>query len=277
MKHVEGNFKGVRNINHYYQAWLPEADIKAVIIIVHGLGEHSGRYMNLVNHFVPLGYAIYGFDLLGHGRSDGQREVLERFADYGDTLTIYYNMVKEWQVNQPIFLLGHSMGGLIVPEYLLEHQAWFKGAIISAPVIKAGDDVTPMTIILSKILARLAPKMGVQTVNASSLSHDPGVVDAYVNDPFVFHKKTPARLAAELLKNMQYVSTQLGKITLPFIAIQAGEDRLVHPDSAQMFFDLTGSQDKTVKIYTGFYHEVLNEPERARVLKDIEDWLEAHR
>jgi alpha-beta hydrolase superfamily lysophospholipase len=94
MNHTEGNFKGVRNVNIYYQGWLPEGDVKAVLLIVHGLGEHSGRYMNVVNHFVPFGYAIYGLDHIGHGKSDGVREVVERFEDYTDNLTIYYNMVK---------------------------------------------------------------------------------------------------------------------------------------------------------------------------------------
>jgi acylglycerol lipase len=94
MNHIEGKFKGVRNANIYYQGWLPDRGVKAILLIVHGLGEHSGRYMNVVNHFVPLGYAVYGLDLIGHGKSDGGREVVERFEDYIDNLMIYYNMVK---------------------------------------------------------------------------------------------------------------------------------------------------------------------------------------
>lgn len=138
MNHFEGHFKGVRDADSYYQAWLPETDVKAVLLIVHGLGEHCGRYMNIVNHFLPLGYAVYGFDLIGHGRSEGRREVVERFTDYTDTLTVYFEMVKGLQAGKPIFLLGHSMGSLIAATYLLDHSADFKGAVISAPLVKDG-------------------------------------------------------------------------------------------------------------------------------------------
>ena len=151
MNHIEGNFKGVRNANIYYQAWLPEGNVKAVLLVVHGLGEHCGRYMNVVNHFVPLGYAVYGLDHIGHGKSEGMREFVKRFEDYTDTLTIYYNMLKGWQTGKPIFLLGHSMGGLIASRYLIDHQANFKGAVISAPSIKVSDSISQVTIILGKI------------------------------------------------------------------------------------------------------------------------------
>jgi acylglycerol lipase len=276
MDRIEGNFKGMRNVNIYYQAWLPEGKVKAVILVVHGLGEHCGRYMNVVNHFVPLGYAVYGLDHIGHGKSEGRREFVERFEDFTDTLTIYYKMVKEWQRNEPIFLLGHSMGGLIASYYLLDRQANFKGAVISAPSIKVSDNISRATIIMGKILSVLAPKLGLLALDANAISRDPQVVTAYVNDPLVFHGKTPARLAAELLKAMQRITAEVDKITLPFIALQGGQDKLVDPAGAQMLYGRSGSKDKTLKVYEGLYHEVFNEPERGRVLKDVETWLEAH-
>lgn len=276
MNHPEGNFKGVRNTSIYYQGWLPDGGVKAVLLIFHGLGEHSGRYMNVVNHFVPLGYAVYGLDHIGHGKSDGGREVVERFEDYTDNLTIYYNMVKVWQPDKPIILLGHSLGGLIVAYYLLDHQAGFKGAIISAPMVRIPANITPMTITMGKILSSIAPKAGILRLDATGLSHDPEVVKAYVNDPLVFHGKTPARLAAEMLKAMLRVTAEAEKITLPFIALQGSADRLVNPGDAQLLYDKASSKDKSIKIYQGLYHEVFNEPERAVVLKDVETWLKAH-
>ncbi|MFN2269885.1 MAG: lysophospholipase [Anaerolineae bacterium] len=276
MDHIEGNFKGARNANIYYQAWLPDGDAKGVLLVTHGLGEHSGRYMNVVDHFVPLGYAVYGFDLVGHGKSEGAREVVERFTDYTDTLAIYYGMVKDWQAASPIFLLGHSMGGLIAPYYLLDHQADFKGAVISAPLVKVSDDTSQLTIIMGKILSTLLPRMGLLALDANSISRDPEVVKAYVNDPLVFHGKTPARLAAELLKAMLHVMAEADRITLPFIVVQGSEDKLVDPSGSQMLYDKASSIDKTIKIYQGLYHEVFNEPERNRVLKDVEVWLAAH-
>ncbi len=273
----EGNFNGVRSISHYYQAWLPEGDAKAVLLIAHGLGEHSGRYGNVVNHFVPLGYAVYALDFIGHGKSDGMREYVERFEDYTDTLTIFYHQVVGWQPDKPIFLLGHSMGGTIACYYLLDHQERFKGAIISAPLIKLSDTISPSTIRMGKILSRLAPKAGLLALDASLISRDPAVVAAYVNDPLVFHQKTTARLSAELLRAMLRVSAEIHKISTPFIAVQASEDKLVDPGGAQMLYDRASSNDKTLKIYPGLYHEVFNEPERTQVLGDVETWLEAHR
>ena len=276
MNYIEGNFKGVRNTNIYYQAWLPEGRVKAVLLFVPGLGDHCGRWMNVVNHFVPLGYAVYGFDHIGHGKSEGAREMVERFADYTDTLTIYYNMVKAWQTGKPIFLLGHSMGGLIASYYLLDDQDKFKGAVISAPAIKISESISPVTIILGKVLSVLLPKTGILPVDPNGISRDPEVVKAYANDPLVFHGKTPARLAAELLKAMRRVTAEADKITLPFITLQGSEDKIIDPGSAQMLYDKAGSKDKTIKVYEGLYHEVFNEPERARVLKDVENWLAAH-
>ena len=275
MKHIDGNFKGVRNVNIYYQGWLPKEHEKAVLLVVHGLGEHSGRYLNVVKHFVPLGYAVYGLDHIGHGKSEGVREYVEQFADFTDTLTIFYNMVTEWQANKPIFILGHSMGGLIASYYLLDHQADFNGAIISAPAVQVGDSISQATIMMGKILSRLAPKMGLIALDVNGISRDPKVVEAYINDPLVFHGKTPARLAAELLSAMLRVTAEASKITLPFIVVQGAKDSLVDPSGAQMLYDKASSEDKTLKIYDELYHEVFNEPERERVLQDLEDWLES--
>jgi acylglycerol lipase len=276
MNHVEGSFKGVRNANIYHQAWLPEGDVRAVLIVVHGLGEHCGRYMNVVNHLVPLGYALYGLDHIGHGKSEGTREFVERFEDYTNTLTTYYNMVKGWQTGKPIFLLGHSMGGLIASYYLLDHQANFRGGILSAPFVKVSDSISQATMTIGKILSVVTPRAGLVTLDVSGISRDPEVVTTYVNDPLVFHGKTPVRLGAELLKAMLRVRAEAHRITLPLIILQGGGDRLIDPAGAQILYDRVGSKDKTVKIYEGLYHEVFNEPERARVLKDVETWLAAH-
>ncbi|MDT8378298.1 MAG: alpha/beta hydrolase [Desulfotignum sp.] len=275
MKHIDGHFKGVGNANIYYQAWLPDGNVKAILLLVHGLGEYCGRFTNHVNHFVPLGYAIYGLDHLGHGKSDGEREVIERFADYTEPLTRYYQMVKGRHPGKPVFIFGHSMGGLITCSYLIDHQADFKGAILSAPAIKVSDSISQFTITLGKIFSRIAPETGVIELDASAISRDPGVVEAYMNDPLIFHGRTPARLAAEILKAMMRVSAQAEKITLPLIIVQGSKDKIVDPQGAQMLYKKAGSTDKTLKVYEGLYHEIHNEPECSIMFKDVEDWLAA--
>ena len=275
MEHREDTFKGVRNADIYYQAWLPDGEVRAVILLVHGIGEHSGRYTNHVNYFVPRGYAIYALDHLGHGKSEGEREVIERFSDYTDTLGIFSGMVREWQPGKPIFILGHSMGGLITSTYLLDHQDEFQGAILSAPAIKPGGDISGATIAVGKIISRILPKMGVLALDDSGISRDPAVVQAYRADPLVFQGKTPARLGAEMLGAMQRVTDAASTITLPILILQGTGDMLVNPSGAQILYDKVGSADKTLKLYDGLYHELHNEPERDVMFADVEAWLAA--
>ncbi len=276
MKHDVGEFKGVRNLKIFYQTWLPEGEVKAILLIVHGLGEHSGRYMNVVNHLVPQGYAIYGFDHIGHGKSEGVREFVERFEDYTETLTAYLQMVKAEQPDKPVFLIGHSMGGLISSYYLLDHSDAFKGAIISAPAITVPQDINQMTIHIAKILSKLAPKMGMMQLDANDISKDPEVVQIYINDPLVFSGKTPVRLMSEMLKAMIRICEEMEKINLPLLMLHGSEDKLAPVVGSQNLNRRAGSMDKTLKIYDGLYHEVFNEPEREQVLNDVKEWLEAH-
>ena len=276
MKHREGYLKGSRDTNIYYQCWLPDSEPKAILLIVHGLAEHSGRYMNVVNHLVPSGYAVYGIDHVGHGKSDGERVFVERFQDYTKPLKKYFDMIREWQPEKPIFLIGHSIGGLISAAYLLEHQDELSGAVLSGPGVKVPDNISQATIFVGNILSIIMPKAGLIQLDAESISRDPAVVDAYVNDPLVYTGKTTARLGAELLKTMRYVTEHATEIKLPIMIVQGSDDKLIDPSGAQLLYDLAGSEDKTIKFYAGFYHEVCNEPEHELVLNDIETWLDAH-
>ncbi len=276
MEHIEGRFTGLRNLEIYYQGWLPADGVKAVLLVVHGLGEHGGRYMNVVNHFVPLGFGVYALDHIGHGKSEGPREFVRQYTDFTQNLNTFYRMVVEWQPEKPVFLLGHSMGGGIAAYYLLDYQDDFKGAILSAPAVKVGESVSPATINISKILSKIAPQMGVIALDATQISRDPAVVEAYLNDPLVFKGKTPARLASEMLVSMQRITAEARTLRLPLLLLQGGKDALVEPAGAQMLYDAAQSTDKAIHIYDELFHEVFNEPEREQVLKDVEAWLLAH-
>ena len=276
MRHQEGTFKGVRDASIYYQCWLPEGESRAVLLIVHGLAEHSGRYMNVVNHFVPLGYAVYGVDHVGHGKSSGTRVYVERFEDYTDTLKIYFDMVRHWQPEKPVFLVGHSMGGLIGAVYLLDYQAELTGAVLSGPAVKVHGTVSSAFIFVGKLISVLMPKLGLIGLEAEGVSRDPAVVQAYVNDPLVCRGKVTGRLSAEFVKAMRRVAAEATKITLPILILQGSADRLVDPKGAQMLYNAVNSVDKTIKIYDGLYHEVYNEPEHGQVLGDVKAWLETH-
>ncbi|MBN2085812.1 MAG: lysophospholipase [Anaerolineales bacterium] len=260
----------------YYQAWLPAGAPKAVLVVAHGLGSHSGRYGNIVHYLVPRGIAVYGFDQIGHGKSEGARGMVERFGDFTETLTIYTGMVKGWQAGKPCFLFGHSAGGLIAVCQLLEHQADFRGAVISAPALTIPEGVTPAVLIAGRLLSIFAPRAGLLKLDPALLSHDPAVISAYRRDPLVFHGRTPARLTAELVNAMRRAAAEMHTITLPFLTFVGGEEKIVHPAGARMLYETAGSADKTIEVYDGLYHETFNEPERERVLEDMERWLEAH-
>lgn len=276
MKHQEGFFNGVRDHRIYYQYWLPETEPKAVLLVVHGLAEHGGRYMNLVNHFLPLGYAVYAADHLGHGSSEGRRVYVERFTDYTDTLVTFHEMIRGWQKDKPVFLVGHSMGGLIGALYLLDHQDELAGAVLSGPGVKVPDDISPVTIFAGKVLSILMPRLGLIQLEAEGVSRDPAVVKAYETDPLVYRGKITARLGVEMIKAMKQVSAEESRISLPLLILQGGADRLVHPSGAQMLHDGVASVDRKIILYDGLYHEVFNEPEHGRVLRDVEMWLAAH-
>ncbi len=276
MIHAEGRFQTPRGANIYYQHWQPEAAPKAILFVVHGLAEHSGRYMNLVNYFVPRGYAVYGLDHIGHGKSDGTRVYLERFNDFIEPLKTYFDMIQGWHPGKPVFLVGHSMGGLIGSVYLLEHQDELKGAVLSAPAVKVSDNISPATIMLGKILSGILPQTGLLALDATAISKDKSVVDAYLNDSLVYTGKVTARLAAEMLSAMQRVTAEAATIRLPILLLQGSADRLIDPGGANMLHEKASTPDKTLKVYAGLYHEVFNEPEREQVLRDVEAWLEAH-
>ena len=275
MNHKEGTFKNINGIDIYYQCWFPGKEVKGVLLIAHGLAEHCGRYMNLVNYFIPRGYAVCGLDHQGHGRSGGDRLMVKTFNDFTSALSIFHTMVTGWHRDKPLYLVGHSMGGGIAAYYLLDHQSAFKGAIILSPGFKP--NIPRLTMIMGKImggiLSKLTPKAGVWKVDPSGVSRDQDVVLDYVGDPLVYHGQMPMRLGVELGRMMKHLQA-VNRITLPIIILHGEADSLVSPEGAQLFFDKVGSEDKTLKIYPGLYHEVFKEPEKDQVLGDIETWLD---
>jgi acylglycerol lipase len=283
MMHGDGFFKGVRDVQIYYQYWLPEGDPRAALLIVHGLGEHGGRYRSMAEYLVPRGYAIYTLDLPGHGRSGGKRMYVERFADLTVPLDTYLGMVRAWQPDLPLFLFGHSLGGLIaicfvcVADNCEEHQAELAGAVFSGPSVVVPDNVSAATILAGKVLSALVPWAGVvDVVPPAKLSHDADVVQAYRDDPLVFRGKIPARLGAEVLRAQQQAMERASQISLPVLIMHGGADSIVPPEGSRRLYPVVGSVDKHFQIYEGLYHETFNEPERDRVLADLAAWLDAH-
>jgi len=260
MKHQEGNFKGHKDFNIYYQSWLPEGNAKAILLIAHGFAEHSGRYGNVVNHFVPKGYAIYALDHRGHGRSDGPRVQVDHFTDYIKDLKTFFDIVRKENPVKKIFLIGHSMGSAISLVYVLRYQHELAGLVTSGGGINRPGEPPP------------PPRPANQPLDTAFLSRDPAVIQAYVNDPLVYRGPIPQNSAVTSMRST--IQDQVPQIKLP-ILIMAG-DGGTDGARSQVLYELVGSQDKAIKRYAGLLHEIFNEPEHPIVLADMEKWLEAH-
>jgi alpha-beta hydrolase superfamily lysophospholipase len=277
MEHIEGRFTGCKGLDLYYQCWLPEADPRAILLVVHGWAEHSGRYVNLVNHFVPQGFAICALDQRGHGKSEGMRGYVERFSDYLDDLEKFIQIVKNEYADRNIFLVGHSMGATVATAYTTTgtNQQDLAGLILSGVGIKPGQSLSSALIPLARLISVVTPKMGVMVLEAPAISQDKAVVDAYINDPLVYLGKITCRFGAEMLATLRKLPSEIPQINLPILIMHGTADRLCNPEGSQILYDNVGSNDRTLKLYDGFYHEIFNEPGHKQVLDDTEEWIAA--
>jgi acylglycerol lipase len=275
MIHKEGDFAGHGGLRLYWQAWLPEGEVRAVILVAHGYGEHGGRYGNLVEEVVPRGFALYALDHRGHGRSEGPRGHVGRFAEFVSDLHALRVRVEEEQRRKPLFLLGHSMGGLIAVRYLLSHASGVAGTVLSSPALGIANEPSRALQWIARILSWIAPRTSFQgNVVPEFLSRDPSVGSAYAADPLV-HRRATARFFTEFKWAMRNAHERAAEIVLPILVLQAGDDRLVDARATESFAHKLGSAMNAFQLYTGFFHELFNETERERVFADLECWLEA--
>lgn len=281
MKHSDGfidtRHSEARGTSHlYYQSWIPDNEARAIILLVHGLGEHSSRYAHVARHCTDRGFAVHALDHYGHGKSDGQPGYVERFSVYLDGVAALLTKVQSPSPGLPLFLVGHSMGGLIAAAFLLENQATFRASVLSGPALKS--DAAPPALLLGlvRLLSRIVPTVPIMALDATGVSRDPDVVAAYMADPLVFHGKLSARLIAELFAAMTAALERVPEIHLPIMFLHGEKDVLTSPAGSIDMHERVASTDKTVKIYPGLYHEIFNEPEQEQVLGDMTTWLEAH-
>ena len=274
MNHSDGSFTGVRGQSIYYRYWTPESALRGVLLVVHGAGEHGERYAYFARRCCDAGLAVAALDHAGHGRSDGDYGHMERFQDHLDNLGTFHRQVAEAFPGQPVVLVGHSMGGLISACYLLEHQAQFAACVLSGPAIRTELEPGFLQTTLIRLLASLAPRVGVLQLDAAGVSRDPAVVEAYRQDPLINHGKMSARFVSEMFNAMIRIQAEAATIELPLLVMHGQGDAMTAPSGSQFLHDRVSSPDKTLKLYPGLYHEIFNEPERDTVIDDLLAWLD---
>ncbi len=282
MQQGEGTFQGAGGLNLYYQSWHPPGRVRGVLAIVHGLGGHSGIFGRIVDYLIAKDYAVYGFDLRGHGRSPGQRAYINAWSEYREDLTAFLRFIELQEPDCPHFLLGHSLGAVIVLDYLLRSTEGspeavsprkLRGVIVTAPALgRVG--VPAWRLTLGWILSRLCPRFSLDTgIDLAVISREPAILDAYDRDPLM-HRRGTARLATEFFTTLAWIKAHLANLQVPILILQGGADRVTFPESTRRFFEQINFADKELREYPESYHEIYNDLDYQLMLIDLGNWLE---
>jgi len=258
----------------FRQAWVPEHDVRAVVVIAHGAAEHGGRYRYVVERLVPEDVAVYAIDHRGHGRSSGRRAQIDRMAHVVADFDAFVRHAHDEHPGRPLFSLGHSMGGTVALAHAVAHQDRLAGLALSSPLARVEAAPLPLRLV-ARALSVVAPDAGLYQVEGGAVSRDPAEVEAYETDPLVYRGKLPARTLQELASTIGDLPDALPRLTLPLLVQIGTADGLVPPEGGRLVHARAGSGDKTLREYEGFAHELYNEPagERERALDDLAEWL----
>jgi alpha-beta hydrolase superfamily lysophospholipase len=274
MQQIEFSWKTKDGLNLYAKEWKPEGKVKAVVALVHGLGEHIGRYDHVAEAFGKAGYATVGFDQRGHGKSDGIRGYETSYDAIMDDITQNIQNARDRYPGLPVFLYGHSLGGNLVLFYALTRKPELKGVIATSPGLATAAPLSPVLKIMTNILYRLGPSMKIKNgLDLQGLSHDPQVAEKYTADPLV-HPFISPRLALDMLNSGQYCVDHASEFPLPLLLMQGTADRLVSPRKTKEFAQAAPLSKITYKEWPDHYHELHNEPDKADVIKAMVGWMD---
>jgi alpha-beta hydrolase superfamily lysophospholipase len=277
MEERTDHFNGPDGRRIFYRHFPVDAE-KARLFLAHGLGEHSGRYRHVIRRLGGLGISVWAPDHRGHGRSEGRRGHVSAFEHYAeDLLALFDSAADKSPAELPHFLLGHSLGGLIVLYFALQHPDRIDAVVASSPALGVRSQVPPAKKILGRMMSAVWPTLSLSNeLEVDKISHDAAVVSAYRNDPLV-HDRVSARWYTEVLGTMQYVVGNAHRIAVPVLLQVAGDDHLVDAEASRRFFEALSTEDKRLIVYDGLYHEIYNEPEpqAGAVMTDLTAWLKA--
>ena len=267
----ESTFKGVGGLNIFFRSWRPSESPRAVVTIIPGFNSHSGYYEWVATQLTADGIAVYAIDLRGRGKSDGERFYVQNFEDYVTDVASFVSMVKEKEKGLPVFMLGHSAGGVVACNYALDHQPELVGLICEsfAYQVPAPD----FALAVLKGLSHIAPHAHVLKLHNEDFSRDTAVVDFMNSDPLIAHETQPTQTVAAMVRADERLKKEFPKITLPLLILHGTKDKATKPGGSRYFFETAGSNDKTLKLYEGSFHDPLNDLDKQLVIADIQSWI----
>jgi acylglycerol lipase len=257
----------------FVRSWYPSGPARAVVAIVHGVKSHSGYYRWTGEQLASRGCAVHAVDLRGRGQSDGERFYIDAFDEYLSDVDTLLGVARAENPTLPLFLLGHSAGGVISSIYTLEHQSALAGFICESFAFQVY--APDLVLSLVKGLSHLVPHVHVLNLKSEDFSRDPAAVQAMLDDPLIAGEVQPTNTVAELARADDRLEREFDQITLPVLILHGTADKVTKPAGSQRFFDRTGSRDKTLKLYEGHAHDLLNDRGKEGVLNDIAEWIEA--
>lgn len=267
----ESSFEGVGGLKIATRSWDAVGEPRAVIVLVHGFNAHSGYMTWPAEQLAAEGFAAYALDHRGRGKSEGERFYVEEFSDYLADLDKLVNIARSENPGLPVYLLGHSAGGVIATSYVFEHQDEIAGLVCESFAFDVG--LPHLVQLALQGVSYLTPHLHVFSLNNADFSRDPAAVEAMNNDPLIAKESQPAETASEMLKAAARLKENMPNFKVPVFIIHGTEDKATRPEGSQYFYDHAGSQDKTLKLYEGHYHDLLADIDKEVVMKDIKDWI----
>ncbi len=271
---TEETFIGVNGITIFTRSWRPPGKPRGVVVIAHGFNSHSGQYFRVAEQFLAAGLAVYAIDHRGRGKSGGERFYVENFTDYVDDLATFVGRAKSREPGIPVFLLGHSAGGVIATLYALDHASELAGLISESFAFQLPAPAFALAVL--KGIGRVAPHLHVLKLKNEDFSRDPKVVQSMNGDPLIADENQTARTISELVRADDRLRTAFPRITLPLLILHGTKDKAAKSEGSEFFHKTAGSKDKTLKLYDGAFHDLLNDFGKEAVVADIVSWIDAH-
>ena len=271
---TESSFKGVSDLTIAFRTWRPEsATPRGLVIVVPGFNSHSGYYQWTAEQLMASGLAVYAIDLPGRGKSGGERFYVGDMLDYVSDVATLVTLAKERDPGLPVFLLGHSAGGVVACLYTLDHQSAIDGLICESFAFQV--PAPDIALAVLKGLSHIAPHAHVLKLHNADFSRDQQVVECMNNDPLIANESQPSQTIAAMIRADDRLAREFGTITLPVLILHGTHDKATRPGGSQQFYDNAGSADKTIKFYEGAYHDLLNDLDKTVVIGDILNWITA--